>query len=239
MRGFVLTTAVLVGLAGLAAGRTVDESLGTWHIGTFKVTAWGNDRLSFNGAVSAVICNENGEASFTGGYIRLKNNNALPITYGYSGAANLGLAPGEQRIEHLAIYQPADPSKRKNTEIDLTVRYWVEDPAKVAAAQQRTEEQRRLEEQQRLAEQQREAQAREQALQREQAERATRERLEREQAERARAAQRETQAATARIDAQRRADEVRREEERNRAVAIVHTARPEPGRVTASTPSAA
>ena len=100
------------------------ENSGRWVDGSYKVTAWGSDKL-FTGTyyLYAVVVNSNGDASFHGQYLDIQN--ASPkYSAQYATTVSKGtLAPGEKKKIHI----PFDngPNKEINTEYNINVRYFV------------------------------------------------------------------------------------------------------------------
>jgi len=101
---------------GAEAAPPPPNTPGWEHIET-TVTAWLNDPLNLRASVHALVTTEDGEPSFTGGFLTVTNRGRCPFWFGLSGVLNVGVMPGEQQRIPLAQYRR--PDDRTPTRVPL------------------------------------------------------------------------------------------------------------------------
>ena len=100
---------------------------GRWVEGSYRVTAWGSDKMFVNSYVYACVTNKSGDPSFEGQYLSISNTSSNKIaqyaTYGTSGT----LAPGSKKLINIPFNNNKGTNKYKPTEYKVNIRYIIEE----------------------------------------------------------------------------------------------------------------
>lgn len=94
-----------------------------------RVTAWVNDFLFIHASVSTCVCNAKGEASFSGGYLKVYNAGKKPFHFSSKAAgqiSNMIVQPGETYLQRLTIGRTAQEWRDNPIVVDMEATYWKE-----------------------------------------------------------------------------------------------------------------